>query len=400
MGGNPTGISREPRRDYYHFIHNVYANFFKDTLDYFAIHLVPDSEYRMVATYDKAVAAIIQECDLGREMDKPNLPAIILNPSGDFTTAESISGGKQLWRFPNLAPGMIKRIFDPVYKDDNLQIHVGFMRITGEMEILMLLNSFYEFCDIKMLLLQVFGGLERWIYPDYFTTFIILPEELINYQYTNSATGVSYDLDWEANGAFNKLVKTTNRNELVIPCNIKPIYKLTGMSDSSNRYGGADDIAEWKLGVTITYELEMPTYLVLETDYKVASIKTSITSGSTYSSYADYEPPKTILQKEHLTPTDSTSLIESCTNLQDYLFHTRYFHTVTQSEIDSTSNLVITIPEQIDDLNTLVVNSKYGEMLLGDHYSIEDSGTNLVIDRDNVELEVDMVIELYIYISV
>ena len=42
-------------RERYHFIHNVYANFFKDMLDYFSTTLYPRFEYRVVATYDKAV---------------------------------------------------------------------------------------------------------------------------------------------------------------------------------------------------------------------------------------------------------------------------------------------------------------------------------------------------------
>ncbi len=32
MGADPQGLDRQPRRDLYWFIHNVYANFFKDSL--------------------------------------------------------------------------------------------------------------------------------------------------------------------------------------------------------------------------------------------------------------------------------------------------------------------------------------------------------------------------------
>ena len=116
MGENPQGLPL-PTREMYFFIHNVYANFFKDSLDYFSLHLYPRFEHRVVGTYDKAVEYIQKVCQYeGREIDRPQLPALILNPSGDFELADTIAGGRQLWRFPNLAPGMIKRIFDPVYQ--------------------------------------------------------------------------------------------------------------------------------------------------------------------------------------------------------------------------------------------------------------------------------------------
>jgi len=273
MGANPPGDNRNPRRDLYFFIHNVYANFFKDSLDYFSQHLYPRFEHRVVGTYDKAVEYIKNVCEYGRETDKPQLPAIILNPSGDFDLAEGSAGGKQLWRFPNLAPGMLKRIFEPVYQDENVQVTVGFIRIQGDIELLMLLNSFYEYCDLRMLLLEIFAGYERWIYPQYFTSFIILPEELINYEYYNEYTGLRYKLPWDSAGAYDKLVKTTAINELVVPCKIKPIYKLTGFSDASTRYGGADALADWRLGATVRYEIEVPAFLVLQADYLARKCK-------------------------------------------------------------------------------------------------------------------------------
>jgi len=407
MGANPTGLPREPRRDLYYFIHNVYANFFKDTLDYFGLHLLPDSKFNMISTYDKGVQYMNQMCENeGREMDKANLPAIMLNPSGEFNVADALSAGKFLWRFPNLAPGFIKRIFDPVYKDANTQVHVGFMRMQGEMELLFLINSFYEYCDVKMLLLNIFGGYERWIYPQFFTTFIILPKELINYRYTNEYTGLSYTLDWESSGAYQHLVKTINQDEMVIPCNIKPVYRLMSLNDASTKYGGTDDLAEWKLGATISYEIEIPTYLVLESDYLFEKIDINITAGSTYSTYNSYDVPVAKIQKTFNkdwnideTSNSTLELDGECTNeIRDYNFHTRYFHTINQAEMDSTSNVIITIPEQVDDLNGLLVNSKFGPMDYGDHYRLLDNGNTLEIRKDTVDLEVGMVIELYIYL--
>ncbi len=406
MGAHPEigGIKKEGLIEQYFFIHNVYANFFKDALDYFSLHLYPRFQHKIVGTYDKSVQYLHQLCQDGKETDKPNLPAIILNPSGDFELADANAGGKQLWRFPNLAPGLIRRILDPIYQDKHIQANVGFIRIQGDLELTMLLNSFYEYCDLRMLFLQIFAGYERWIYPQFFTTFIILPEEFINFQYSNPYTGLIYNIDWSSAGAYTELVRTTNRNELVLPCNIKPIYKLTGMSDGSNRYGGLDNISEWRLTATIHYEIEVPAFLTLKTDYLVEKIDMKINAASVYSEY-DYTIPGATLQtttefETNLDETSNSLYAPDSTSVQgdyEYEFNTRYFHIVTQSESTSVVNVEITLPEQILDINSLVVNSKYGKLDYGDHYSIINNGNTLVLRVDTVVLEPNMVLELYVF---
>jgi len=416
MGANPQGLSN-PTREMYFFIHNVYANFFKDSLDYFSLHLYPRFEHRVVGTYDKAVEYIQKVCQYERETDRPQLPALVLNPSGEFDIADANAGGHQLWRFPNLAPGMIKRIFDPVYQDANIQVTVGFIRMQGDIELIMLLNSFYEYCDMKMLLLQMFGGMERWIYPQFFTTFIIIPQDLLNYEYSNPYTGLHYQMDWETAGAYERLVKTTAKDEMVVPCNIKPTYKLTGINDASTRYGGADQLADWRLGATVKYEIEIPSYLVLQSDWLAETVDINIVAGSAYSAYTDYDVPTYKVQRNvnrdwgldetsnSVLITDGTCSETTAAEEREYLFHTRYYHTVTQAEADSTANVPITLPEKIDDINGFVVSSKYGEMNYGDHYTLTDwdssppyeGYTTMVIKVNNVDLEVGMVIQLYVY---
>jgi hypothetical protein len=370
----------------YHFIHNVYAHFFNDMLEYLSTYLYDRFQYTVVATYDKAVEYLEKCHQYERETDKPLLPALILNPSGEFDNADGSSGGKQLWRFPNLAYGFNKRLFDPVYQDEQLLATVSFMRIKGEIELLMLLNSFYEYCDIRMLFLNIFGGRDRIIYPRFFSSFIILPEELLNYTYTNEYTGLTYKMDWEKAGATEKLVKSTARNEMIIPCNIKPQISLVSLGDGSQRYGGADRLADWRLTATINYEVEIPNYFILQSDYLALGMDVEIRYGSAFSVNNDYQPPvnrwlydvgwnlgldETSDSRITVNPCDSTSDIEF---KGDYLLNTRYFHEVTQSEIDSTSNLTVTLPEQILDYKLLIVNSKDGQLDYGDHYYIQDNG--------------------------
>jgi len=394
----------------YHFIHNVYAHFFNDMLEYFSTYLYPRFEYTVVGTYDKAVEYLEKCQQYERETDKPLLPALILNPSGEFENADASSGGKQLWRFPNLAYGLNKRLFDPVYQDEQLLATVSFMRIKGEMELLMLLNSFYEYCDIRMLFINIFGGRDRIIYPRFFSSFIILPEELLNYTYTNEYTGLTYKMDWEKAGATEKLVRSTARNEMVIPCNIKPQITMTNLGDGSQRYGGADRLADWRLTATINYEVEIPNYFILQSDYLSLEADLEIRYGSSFSAYNDYQPPENRwlhnVEWDWGLDATSNSVIDTdvCDTTSDVIyrsaleFKTRYLHEVTQAEIDSTSNLVITLTDQVNDQELLIVNSKEGELSYGDHYYIENNGWNLVIrTTDTVNLKEGWFLELYYY---
>jgi len=396
----------KPDRYEYTFIHNVYAHFFKSSADYFSKHVWPRFEWVTIGTYDKAVEYIEKCQQEARETDKPNLPALILNPAGDWNVSDY--GGKQYWRFPNLAPAMVDKLFDPIYQDENVLITPAFTRIAGEFELIMLLNSFYEYCDVRTLFLLIFGGMERIIYPKWFHSFIILPEELVNYRYHNPVTGQSYNLNWESANANPELIKTTALTELVVPCNIRPWYKLNSISDASTKYGG-DRLADWRLSAQIGYEIELPTFLVIRSDYLVENIEYELRYGSVYTDYPEYNNPaaRQYWRTEWDWGLDSTasstidlSLLQEQVDIveeKDFIFKTRYFHVVTSAEADSTADITIDMPETITDEKRLIVNSYAGQLDYWDHYELTEGGTKLVIKIPIVKLNEGDVIELYVY---
>ena len=392
---------------HYQFIHGVFGNFVHDTSDYFTSHLYPRFEYKVVGVYDKAVEYLIKEQELNRELDKPNLPAFILNPSGEMNVADANTGGKQFWRFPNLAPGLIYRMFDPIYQDSHVQITPGFTRLKGEFELILLLNSFYEYCDLRILLIQIFGGIgDRFIHPVNFNTFIILDNELVNYEYSNDVTGETYTLDWDGAGASDRLINTTNTTEKVYPAVIKPIYKLTSLGDGSSKYGGTDKLADWRLTATLEYEVEIPTFLLVQTDYLSERINMNINFSSCYSEYSNYKPPvnRELSAFEWSSGLDSTSNstldMDSTSEILyslSTIFKTRYYHVLTEVQAESETDVQIDIPEAITDNNLLYVNSKYGKMSYGDHYTIINNGLTLNLIMENITLDTNDIIELYIY---
>jgi len=397
----------------YQYIHNVIGHFYKDTLDYFADYLYPRFEWKIVSTYEKAVEYMSKQTQYNREPDMPMKPALILNPSGDFGFDEPY--GKMMWRFPNLQPGFLKYVFSPIYQDQNVIITVGFSRLKGEMEFMALLASYYEYFDVKMYINLIFGGQDRPIYPQWFNSFIILPPEVYNFRYRNPETGASYKINIADTS--DTLVKTTNRVEVVYPCRILPRYKLTSMSDGSEKMGGTEKLPEWKLNFTLEYEVEIPSFIVIQSDYLLENIKYNINYGSCYSSNSTYNSNEIPVNIDSFTnrilysdntsylDIDSTSpvdlsdveLEQEYTDRKQLVFNTRYFHIVTKTEEAATDIISFTLPEQILNHSTLLVNGKYGLLAYGDNYYISNDGWTMYINKKYTFLEKGDILELYVY---
>ena len=392
----------------YLYIHNVFGHFYKDTLNWLS-YIYPRFNWKVLGTYEKSVEYLNKLCEFGRETDKPLFPALILNPTGDFTPADAIAGGRQLWRYPTLAPSFVKRVYDPIYQDQNILVTPGFIRIKGDMEVIIMTASFYEYCDIRMFMLNTFGGLDRVIYPLFFNSFIVLPQEFLDYEYYNEYTKLRYKIDWETTDAYKYLVRTIAQDKLVVPLRVKPQYSLVSISDGSTRYGGSDNLPEWKLQATINFEIELPNYMVLESDYLTTSIDFNIEYGSAFSIYHDFtEPPpdyRNIITKRFKTALDetcNTSFVPYPEALpgsdnSEYSIQARYFHFVTQEQVDSTANIVIDLPLEIDDQRELILFTYTGELDYGDVYLLSDDGKQLIIKRNKIVLTVDQVLELYVY---
>lgn len=429
------------QKHHYAFIHNAFGKFIENTEEYLVSSLFPRFKWSVIGTFDKAIEYMNKQeqskgdpydpSDHGPPPQQPELPALIINPMGDITLTEGAHGGKQPHRFPNMAPGLLPRLYDPIYRDSNLTIVPGFTRFRGELECTALLNSFYEYFDFRILLLQMFTGLERWIQPVTFDTFIIIDDKLSSYTYENDELDIEYQIDWLNNGASEYLIPTTNRNEVIYPCRIKPMYSLTNQGDNSEKYGGADKLPEYRLGFTITYEIELPTSLVLFENLDLAKsdrhITLNISYGSTTSEYLledeyyttqYYDKVNNVQQSRTLFPTLKNTIINkeqddikvlagfefdeegniikdvtypqinitshqsninedgeiSSVDSYDIYLLARYYHKLTEDQIDQ-DTLDITLPIKIDSLDYIhkggfKVNSKLGELTFKEYYDI------------------------------
>ena len=379
------------------------SDIYKSFLDFF-VGQFPRISWKVIGTYFKAIEYLNKSKEYDRETDMPMLPMLALNPSGDFVIEEKY--GRMLWRFPYLVGGFATDVYNPIYKDKNITITPNLTRLRGDLEIVIATSSYYEYLDYKVTLNLLFGGMDRYIYPNFFNLFIILPDNIKDLVYLNDVTGQTYPID--ISDAETKLIKTIAQNKLVYPGIINPIFKMTSMSDHSTRFGGIDDTPSWSLGFNVEYEIEVPTQFIVESDYLLEHIDLDISLGVVYSKndlYGQGIPPQEIqsftanYDWHILDSTDSSASITpdvTIDNLQDREFKIRYYHIITREEAESTVDIEITLPEPIVDKKLLMILYPYGKMTY-DQYDIINGGDTLVLYVKNLKLETGQFLELYVY---
>lgn len=269
------------------FIHNCFGSFFSGVLNWFADDFYPRFEYKVIGTYDKAVEFFKKRKELGEDPTHNVLPSITLDPMYDFSNEER--GGRFLWQHSRYAPGLGLRMWSGIdLKEQDIIVTPVFSRYQGTFEVLFWLSSVYELFDFRVALLQYCGGFNRWLRPEFFWTYLILPDEIANYNKDDNV-----NLDWSNTYSEIIHVDTINKHRLGVPFALDGMWKLDSFGDQSTKYGG-DTVAEYKLAATFTYEINMPTYVVLS-DKVDPRLNLTISLGNSYTKYPLVSPFK-ILQ--------------------------------------------------------------------------------------------------------
>lgn len=247
------------------YLNNCLGSFYSDFLKWLSYSYYLDFKNKIISTYSKTIRKLINERNNETDSFDTILPTVILDPSGDFNIVKETD---RLWSYPGLAPYMGSRLFDPVFEDDNVVITPVFHRFSGSMQVTMLLQSIYEYIDMRIQTVQFFKGEERWSRPFIVTSFIVIPDELINLKYIDENDNL-IDLDWANKTELEeKLIINVNQNKKVLPVLLTPIIKYTSISDNSTKNPGTD-LESYSLTVDFEYEIDLPVYLFVESDYKV-----------------------------------------------------------------------------------------------------------------------------------
>jgi len=277
----PDPVPRQIAGEHF-FVNNCFGSFYRGVLDWVAEDFYPRINYKVIGTYDKSVEFFNKKKELGHEVEMPLLPSVTLDPTYDFSPEER--GGRFLWQTRYLAPGIGAKIFDSIdLREQDVIVTPIFSRYQGTFELIFWLESVYELLDFRTMLLQYTGGYNRWIRPKLFWSFIILPDEIKNFSDENGSK-----LDWGNTDATFIHIDNMNQTKFAHPVLLNPMFKLDSLNDNSTKYGG-DQIAEYKLSATMTYEIELPTYMVLTNKIGV-TVQMNFGLGSVHTNYGAYDP--------------------------------------------------------------------------------------------------------------
>ena len=281
------------------FINNCFGSFYRGLLNWFGDSFYPEFNYKVIGTYDKAIEYFNKTLENAGEIETNILPSITLDPSGEFEPEER--GGRFSWQYPNLSPTLGARLFKPIYQDDQVKVTPVFTRFQGTCEMSMWCRSIYEYLDIRTALYMWSGGIGRILRPTTFWSYIVVPDEILDFNYTNDVTGQTYQLDWRSTDAAMTLIKNMDQMKVVYPVQLTPWFQIDSISDSSQKQGGTE-LASYRLNTTLKYEIELPTYLVVDSDWKLDRTMITISMGSVYSKYGEGEPIQKL--RSEIAPTD------------------------------------------------------------------------------------------------
>ena len=241
------------------FINNSFGSFLKGVLNW-VYDCCPRMEYRVIGSYDKSVEFFNKKQQFGKETNTNILPSVTLDPSYDFINEES--AGKFPWQFETLSPGLAIKLFDKIegLDDQNITIVPVYTRYKGTFDLVFWVESIYEYLDLRTFLIQTWGGTNRILKPGPFDSYISMPNSI----YTYSDDDI-VEIDWSGTPLHTKKIDSTGNTYYVLDAKIDPWLRLQDITDSSNKYGG-DNIAEYKLSAAIEYEVNLPTFITMQTN--------------------------------------------------------------------------------------------------------------------------------------
>lgn len=390
---------------YNFFINNCMGSFFRGTLNWWADVFYPRINYRVIGTYDKAVEYFTKKKTHEHEIDRNILPSITLDPAYEFQPAEV--GGRFYWQYPLLSSGLGKKLYNRIptlEEDQSISLVPVFTRYEGAFDLTFWLHSVYELFDVRVYMLQFCGGLNRQIRPAIFDSFITVPQELVDYEYTDS-DGNSHTIDWSQTDLKATLVENTGHYHYTLPTKLTPMYKLASLSDSSEKFGG-DNICKYKLTATFEYEIDLPTYMVMTPYCGGITPNFSLSMDSTYSRYGlmptqdpitgEYEsgggdPPITLSTHDYTTDPNAVPLKD---------FDRRVVYIFTEDDeinYNPVINEWFSFNKPIDETLTwenCQVISYEGLFSDGDNWRISEDGTKIEIKLAPIEGEI---VEIFFY---
>lgn len=388
---------------YNFFINNCMGSFFRGTLNWWADVFYPRVNYRVIGTYEKSVEYFQKKKTQGREIDTNILPSMTLDPAYEFQPAEV--GGRFFWQYPLLSSGLGKKLFNRIKileETQSVSLVPVFTKYEGAFDIIFWLHSVYELFDVRVFLLQYCGGYNRPIRPTTFDSLITVPPEIVNYTYQD-VDGNTHNIDWTGTGLAATLIDNTANFHYTLPTKLTPFYKLTSLSDASEKYGG-DNICKYKLTATFEFEVDLPTYMVLTPYCGGIEPNVTINMGATYSRYG-LRPTLNPVTEEYeegggLPPVDRGNNYDDQDVVEITDFEVRYVYVFTEEDEDNydpTVNPWFSFPSPFTENLTwgnAILITYLGELPQGEEWKMSEDETKIEILVEPLHGEI---VEVFVY---
>jgi len=316
-----------------------------------------------------------------RNLDSPVYPIV----SGTFQLTTLDEKTDFNWRHGTRGTTYFSSLMhDPIFEDPHVQITPVYSRHMGTSEVIVMAHSSPELQDFHMVTMQWFD-LNRWFLLPEFETNLLIPVELIMYQYKNDPGSYQYIIDWAGTELDQQLIRSMDQTHYVFPLKSKPMIRIASISEGTTYYGGGE-LDDHRLNITFEWDIELPAFITLNTDYKIDDIKTVIMINGEIDSDFDY--PDT-----GGTISLGDSLIENMQVTHSYLtFH----NIVIPEDLDKDQTIDLALPLPVTPNRKIVIVSYWGPMQEDDEWSFVDDST-IRLGNGHIKFNKDDYIQVFYY---
>jgi len=233
---------------------------FSGIMGWFNTSYFTNFKAQILGGYDRAIKEIQDYNKDGRQTEVVPLPAISINPFGDIATDPKFPN---LWRAKDIGENLQDLYMDPEYEDDYFGFSVIANRFTGNFEVIIFVETPYEYLDHYLQSIMFFhGGFNRRVRPGLIHTNVIIPDEVIETAYADAP------YDWTNTGIAKHFVKAVNTDHYLYPIDIGPQMWMTSITNASTVYG-QDALSTYKIQMVVEYDVDIPTHIIVKNNERI-----------------------------------------------------------------------------------------------------------------------------------
>jgi hypothetical protein len=249
------------------FTHTAFGPFVNAVKHYINDFVYPFN-YTVIGTLDKSIQMIHQ-----RKSDPEIQRKGLFSPILSLTTviSEMVPETDNIMRYINGHPFAAPYFYNPfIWKDDN-ELYIVTKRVYGRIDFKVFADSYMEAQDIYMNLTDGFRGINKWIYLQDIKTAVLLSDEVLTY----TVDGTNPVFNWGDTIRDTGMIRSIDHEKYYLPLKSKPCIRMESLADSSAFFGG-QGLPEFTLSGSFGFEMELPSFYVLETDTQIKGIVVNI----------------------------------------------------------------------------------------------------------------------------